>query len=134
MNEQETLYYEIPRDAAAKNLKTVAAELLKDSQAEIADILAKHNIPRDKAEAMAKSVTNATPDMDYSGSGSVAEVVAIAVSLAPLIKSLTPLLLPFSKRGADLAYQIGKDIWMMLKKKMLGKNIRLSEKKTGHRK
>lgn len=127
MNEQE-FQYEVPKNVSVRRLNTLTQKLLQNSQAEVVDILRKHGIAESDAKAVAAQVTGTAPEAEYKGAGSVADVVAIAISLVPLIKALTPLLLPFSKKGAELAYEIGKDIWLMLKQKLLGENVRLKEK------
>jgi hypothetical protein len=129
MNDQETLQYELPKNLSIARLNTLTQELLRSSQGDIVAILGKHGIAADDAKVVAVKISGAAPEAEYKGAGSVADVVAIAISLVPLIKALTPLLLPFSKKGAELAYEIGKDIWLMLKQKLLGQNVRLSEKK-----
>jgi hypothetical protein len=132
-NMTDTLLYEVPKGQDVGSLKNTARTLLKNSQTEIAAILSAHGIPEENTKEIAAQILDASPDVEYKGAGSIGELIAIAISLAPLIKALSPLLLPFSKRGADLAYEIGKDIWNMLKGKLLGENIRLSEKKSAKR-
>lgn len=130
MDESTTQRYEVPARESTEGIQANAAALLLESHDEVIDILEKHGIPHDQAGPIAEQVTRQPPTIEYEGSGSIAAMIAIAVSLAPLIKVMVPLLEPFSKQGAKLAYNIGMDIWKMLRKKLLEKNsIRLTEKK-----
>lgn len=130
MEESTKQYYELPKIEGTEAVQNNAAALLLESHGEIVEIIEKHGIPRERAEAIAEEVIHQPPTVEYEGSGSVAAMIAIAVSLAPLIKVTVPLLEPFSKEGAKLAYKIGMDIWKMIRQKLLAKkSIRLTEKK-----
>src|SRR5208283_1068543 len=119
MDESSKQYYEVPAREGTETVQNNAAALLLESQGEIVGIIEKYGIPRERAEAIAEQVIRQPPAVEYEGSGSVVAMIAIAVSLAPLIKVMVPLLEPFSKQGAKLAYNIGMDIWKMIRQKLL---------------
>jgi hypothetical protein len=130
MDELTKQFYEVPKGDGAEKVQNSAAAVLLESHDEIAGIIEKHGIPRDRAEAIAEQVIRQPPAVTNEGSGSIGAMVAIGISLVPLIKVMVPLLEPFSKQGAKLAYNIGMDIWEMIRQKLLEKkSIRLTEKK-----
>ena len=129
MSESDQQYYEVPARENAEGIARVGADLLLKSKVDVEAILERHGVPRDKVSDIAAAAIENPPEVRYEGAGSIAATIAVIVALGKLIKALTPLLEPFSKQGAKLAYKVAMDIWKMLKKKMQDeKSIRLTQK------
>jgi hypothetical protein len=131
-----TLLYETNRQTNARKLEKEINELLRTSDKDVAAILGKYGArfhpDRGDVEAAAKEVSKEKITVEYKGAGFGVETVALAISLAPLIHTLTPLLLPWSKSFAKVSEKIALDVWDMLKKKLWDKkHIRLDEPKQG---
>ena len=114
MPAKSDLVYELPKNISVKKVEKDANSLLRLSKKEMQAILKKRGAPASAARAVAKSKIQLT----HKGAGFGAETVLLAVSLAPLIKSLTPILVPFSKSAAKVAEKIALDTWEMLKEKL----------------
>jgi hypothetical protein len=114
MPAKSDLVYELPKHTSVKKVEKDANSLLRLSKKEMQAILKKSGAPASAAKAVAKSKIRVA----HKGAGFGAETVLLAVSLAPLVKSLTPILVPFSKSAAKVAEKIALDIWEMLKEKL----------------
>jgi hypothetical protein len=114
MPSKSGLIYELPKDIGAKKVAKDANALLRLSRKDVEAILKKHKAPVSASKAIAKSKIGVT----HKRAGFGAETVVLVVSLAPLIKVLTPLLLPFTKSAAKVAEKIALDTWEMLKGKL----------------
>jgi hypothetical protein len=125
----EEQYYEIPSHQDADHVQRTLARILTESRDEVQEILARYGVPPTKAQEIAEEAVQSPPEVRYEGSGSVAATVAICVALTRLVKVLIPLVEPFSKEGAELAHEIGLDIWKLLRKRLLeNESVRLTEK------
>jgi hypothetical protein len=114
MPAKSLLVYELPKHTSAKKVEKDTNSLLRLSKKEVVAILKKRGVPASASKAVAKSKIHVV----HKGSGFGAETVLLAVSLAPLIKALTPVLVPFSKSAAKVAEKIALDTWEMLKEKL----------------
>lgn len=117
-NETKTQHYEVLGRWSASDIQGKAEEVLSVSKPELIAILVQHGISSQSAPDLAKAVSGMQVEVDFAGRGSTADVIAIAVSLTPLVQALVPLLQPFSNAAAELALLVAKDIWEMTKRKL----------------
>lgn len=118
MQPGEEQLFEISTNWSAASIREHANQILQKSDTEIVDVLQSRGIPETKAREIASIIRLQQVKADYKGAGSVPDTIAIVVTLTPVIHELVPLLQPFSDRAADLAYEIGLDIWEMVKTKL----------------
>ena len=124
MPAKSVLLYELPKHTSARKVEKDTNSLLRLSKKEVQAILKKSGAPASASKAVAKSKIR----VSHKGAGFGAETVLLAVSLAPLVKALTPLLVPFSKSAAKVAEKIALDTWEMLKEKLWKKkHVELKE-------
>ena len=70
MKDESTTLYEVPKEWSAENVEEVAAELLRESEADVIQILTSHKVPKNKARSVATEAIQQQPRVHYKGSGS----------------------------------------------------------------
>jgi hypothetical protein len=135
MTEADRFEYEVSKDQSAETLEELATQLLQKSQTDIEEILRNYKVTEKDAKEIATQATQSKIEVKYEHAGSTPELVAIAVTLVPVIKVLTPLLQPFATKGADFTFRVANDIWEMVKNKLFhDHSVRLRSKEKPKRK
>lgn len=121
----------VPKDVDIQELESKLNQVWKESLPELIAISKKYDVDFSSINADDKlTLSQIKLVVRPIGGGIEPTTIALLISLAPLIKALSPILTPPAKSASNVAEKIALDVWEHIKTKLWQKDhLALREKK-----
>jgi len=121
----------LPKDVSIEELKSKMNLAWDSSMTEFLEIAQRNGVDLSQmTEEELSGISNSHVRIEPVGGGVELGTIVLLISLAPLIKALSPVLKPFAQGASKVSEKIALDIWEHLKSKLWNdSHIALKEKK-----